>query len=280
MSLRFCRRWPFRRPGPGGDVARRAARSRRRPRPAPPRPSITSSSSSSHASGAARTTRRASARRGWRPFRQPAACARRRTSGPATASSIRRRIAGAVGLRESRRDRSWAWRGFSAAGQLELRPYARRERQDDTPKCRRRRPRRTADRLRKRDPRAAACSTRSRRCSRRSGSRCTGSWPGKAEAREAVENCSPSAAARPAAATSPSPGTSTSSRRARAGTDEPTPSPRRRGGLLYGRGAVDMKGSIAAMVAALAEVPAEAGTISLIITGDEEGRSPASRHCE
>ncbi len=43
------------------------------------------------------------------------------------------------------------------------------------------------------------------------------------------------------------------------------------GDLLYGRGAVDMKGSIAAMVAALAEVPAEAGTISLIITGDEEG---------
>ena len=43
------------------------------------------------------------------------------------------------------------------------------------------------------------------------------------------------------------------------------------GDLLYGRGAVDMKGSIAAMVAALAELPAEAGTISLIITGDEEG---------
>ncbi len=47
--------------------------------------------------------------------------------------------------------------------------------------------------------------------------------------------------------------------------------PERRGELLYGRGAVDMKGSIAAMVAALAELPAEAGTISLIITGDEEG---------
>ncbi|MDB5723766.1 MAG: succinyl-diaminopimelate desuccinylase, partial [Novosphingobium sp.] len=43
------------------------------------------------------------------------------------------------------------------------------------------------------------------------------------------------------------------------------------GALLYGRGAVDMKGSIAAMVAAAAELPAEAGTISLIITGDEEG---------
>jgi succinyl-diaminopimelate desuccinylase len=41
--------------------------------------------------------------------------------------------------------------------------------------------------------------------------------------------------------------------------------------LLYGRGAVDMKGSIAAFVAAMHHVPAEAGTVSLIITGDEEG---------
>ena len=47
--------------------------------------------------------------------------------------------------------------------------------------------------------------------------------------------------------------------------------PERRGELLYGRGAVDMKGSIAAFVAAVAHVPADAGTISLIITGDEEG---------
>lgn len=45
----------------------------------------------------------------------------------------------------------------------------------------------------------------------------------------------------------------------------------RRGELLYGRGAVDMKGAIAAFVAALADIPAEAGTISLVITGDEEG---------
>lgn len=45
----------------------------------------------------------------------------------------------------------------------------------------------------------------------------------------------------------------------------------RRGALLYGRGAVDMKGAIAAFVAALADIPAEAGTISLVITGDEEG---------
>lgn len=43
------------------------------------------------------------------------------------------------------------------------------------------------------------------------------------------------------------------------------------GALLYGRGAVDMKGSIAAMVCAVEAIPAEAGTISFIITGDEEG---------
>ncbi|WP_066557392.1 succinyl-diaminopimelate desuccinylase [Croceicoccus bisphenolivorans] len=47
--------------------------------------------------------------------------------------------------------------------------------------------------------------------------------------------------------------------------------PEIRGDLLYGRGAVDMKGSIASMVAAVAEIPADAGTISFIITGDEEG---------
>jgi succinyl-diaminopimelate desuccinylase len=47
--------------------------------------------------------------------------------------------------------------------------------------------------------------------------------------------------------------------------------PQRRGELLYGRGAVDMKGAIAAMVAAAREVPAEAGTLSFVITGDEEG---------
>lgn len=44
-----------------------------------------------------------------------------------------------------------------------------------------------------------------------------------------------------------------------------------RGALLHGRGAVDMKGAIAAFVAAAARVPAEAGMVSLIITGDEEG---------
>ncbi len=45
----------------------------------------------------------------------------------------------------------------------------------------------------------------------------------------------------------------------------------RRGELLHGRGAVDMKGSIASFVTAVAGIPPEAGTISLIITGDEEG---------
>ena len=43
------------------------------------------------------------------------------------------------------------------------------------------------------------------------------------------------------------------------------------GELLYGRGAVDMKGAIAAMVAAVAQIPVEAGTLSFVITGDEEG---------
>lgn len=47
--------------------------------------------------------------------------------------------------------------------------------------------------------------------------------------------------------------------------------PEIKGDLLHGRGAVDMKGSIAAFVAALHDIPKEAGTISLIITGDEEG---------
>ncbi len=47
--------------------------------------------------------------------------------------------------------------------------------------------------------------------------------------------------------------------------------PEIRGGLLYGRGAVDMKGSIAAFVAAVENIPENAGIISFIITGDEEG---------
>ncbi|MGL5840040.1 MAG: succinyl-diaminopimelate desuccinylase [Sphingorhabdus sp.] len=47
--------------------------------------------------------------------------------------------------------------------------------------------------------------------------------------------------------------------------------PEIRGDLLYGRGAVDMKSSIAAFVAAVEKLPEDAGIISLIITGDEEG---------
>jgi succinyl-diaminopimelate desuccinylase len=44
-----------------------------------------------------------------------------------------------------------------------------------------------------------------------------------------------------------------------------------RGGLLYGRGAVDMKGAIAAFAAAADRTCGHDGTIALIITGDEEG---------
>jgi succinyl-diaminopimelate desuccinylase len=47
--------------------------------------------------------------------------------------------------------------------------------------------------------------------------------------------------------------------------------PEIRGDLLVGRGVVDMKGGIAAFVAACANVPEHRGTLSLIITGDEEG---------
>ena len=42
-------------------------------------------------------------------------------------------------------------------------------------------------------------------------------------------------------------------------------------GLLVGRGANDMKSAIAAFVAAVSRVDPTAGTISLLITGDEEG---------
>jgi len=43
------------------------------------------------------------------------------------------------------------------------------------------------------------------------------------------------------------------------------------GGRLTGRGAVDMKGAIAAFVAAVAELGPMPGSIALLITGDEEG---------
>lgn len=42
-------------------------------------------------------------------------------------------------------------------------------------------------------------------------------------------------------------------------------------GKIYGRGASDMKGNIAAFIAALSETPPGKGSISLLITGDEEG---------
>ncbi len=44
-------------------------------------------------------------------------------------------------------------------------------------------------------------------------------------------------------------------------------------GLLIGRGANDMKSAIAAFVAALSRLGESAGTLSLLITGDEEGYS-------
>ena len=45
----------------------------------------------------------------------------------------------------------------------------------------------------------------------------------------------------------------------------------RRGELIHGRGAADMKGAIAAFAAAAARVPEHRGTLSFVITGDEEG---------
>lgn len=51
--------------------------------------------------------------------------------------------------------------------------------------------------------------------------------------------------------------------------------PTERDGLLYGRGAADMKGSVAAMVVALerfvAAYPDHPGTVGLLLTSDEEG---------
>jgi len=45
-----------------------------------------------------------------------------------------------------------------------------------------------------------------------------------------------------------------------------------RDGLVYGRGATDMKGGVAAWIAAIASLPRELpGSLSLLITGDEEG---------
>lgn len=44
-----------------------------------------------------------------------------------------------------------------------------------------------------------------------------------------------------------------------------------RDGVLYGRGACDMKGAIAAFVAAVSDAAPGSGSVSLLITGDEEG---------
>ncbi|SFV36540.1 succinyl-diaminopimelate desuccinylase [Devosia crocina] len=46
--------------------------------------------------------------------------------------------------------------------------------------------------------------------------------------------------------------------------------PRIDGGKLFGRGTADMKSGVAAFVAAASRIPAEAGTIQLAITNDEE----------
>jgi succinyl-diaminopimelate desuccinylase len=42
-------------------------------------------------------------------------------------------------------------------------------------------------------------------------------------------------------------------------------------GVLIGRGAVDMKGGVAAWVAAVSRIPEVPGSLSFLITGDEEG---------
>jgi succinyl-diaminopimelate desuccinylase len=44
-----------------------------------------------------------------------------------------------------------------------------------------------------------------------------------------------------------------------------------KGGLLHGRGAADMKGGIAAFIAAVSGMSEQKGRLSLLITGDEEG---------
>ncbi len=62
--------------------------------------------------------------------------------------------------------------------------------------------------------------------------------------------------------------------------------PTRKGGMLYGRGAADMKSGVAAMVVAaeefVAAVPAHAGSVALLITSDEEGpsRDGTARVCD
>ena len=57
--------------------------------------------------------------------------------------------------------------------------------------------------------------------------------------------------------------------------DSPPFSPEVRDGHLYGRGAADMKGSVAAMVTAMERFidahPDHGGTLALLLTSDEEG---------
>lgn len=57
--------------------------------------------------------------------------------------------------------------------------------------------------------------------------------------------------------------------------DSPPFEPRQRNGLLYGRGAADMKASLAAFITAIegfvAEYPDHPGSIALLLTSDEEG---------
>ncbi len=49
--------------------------------------------------------------------------------------------------------------------------------------------------------------------------------------------------------------------------------PTERNGALFGRGAADMKTAIAAFLAAIARAAPQRGTVSLLITGDEEGEA-------
>lgn len=57
--------------------------------------------------------------------------------------------------------------------------------------------------------------------------------------------------------------------------DSPPFEPRQRNGLLYGRGAADMKASLAAFITAIeafvADHPQHSGSIALLLTSDEEG---------
>jgi succinyl-diaminopimelate desuccinylase len=57
--------------------------------------------------------------------------------------------------------------------------------------------------------------------------------------------------------------------------DSPPFEPRQRNGLLYGRGAADMKASLAAFITAIeafvADHPDHPGSIALLLTSDEEG---------